>query len=79
MDMVSEWKGLVIKGKRSLIGEGMKQCSIALKDEGKNDGEFCSFVTTGDSWSMIRYDGKAFSVTQDGYLIEGMETRRSCG
>jgi len=50
---------MVVEGKRSSIGQAMKQCLLSLKDVGGNNGgsEVYGFVTTGESWRMIRYDG----------------------
>lgn len=50
---------LVIEGKGSSFGEAMKQCLLVMKDMRKNNGggEVYGFVTTGESWRMISYDG----------------------
>lgn len=38
-------------------------------DEGMRDnntgGEVYGFVTTGESWQMLKYDGALFQMTQD--------------
>ena len=54
---------MIIEGKRGAMGEAMQQCLLSLKDAGDGGGEVYGFVTTGDSWRMIRYDG-AFRMTE---------------
>ncbi|RPB29791.1 hypothetical protein L211DRAFT_832492 [Terfezia boudieri ATCC MYA-4762] len=65
---------LIVEGKRGSTREARKQCLLAMKDcwdnidvmkKGKND-DVCvlyGFVTTGEDWSMIRYDGSTFVMT----------------
>ena len=57
IDRVSVSEGrfvMVVGGKRSSIGQAMKQCLLSLKDMGDNNGggEVYGFVTTGESWRM---------------------------
>ena len=54
----------------------MKQCLLALKDMRENNGvgEVFGFVTTGESWQMLSYDGASFRVTCEMHvLFDGME------
>ncbi|KAF8532805.1 hypothetical protein BDD12DRAFT_809643 [Trichophaea hybrida] len=56
---------LIVEAKRSSLGQAMKQCLLAMKDMRDNNGgvdEVYGFVTTGESWRMISYDG-TFQVT----------------
>ena len=62
MDLVSvtdEKFVIIIEAKRASLGQGMKQCLLATKDGWDNNGGgvIYGFVTTGDHWRMIRYDG----------------------
>ncbi|KAF8454351.1 hypothetical protein BGX38DRAFT_1328574 [Terfezia claveryi] len=49
-----------------LLGAGMGQCLLSMKDMGDNNngGFVYGFVTTGDSWRMLSYDGVLFRVTE---------------
>lgn len=55
----------VIEAKRSSLGEAMKQCLLAMKDIQDNNGggDVYGFITTGDSWQILRYDGTSIDVT----------------
>ncbi|KAI5839540.1 hypothetical protein DFP73DRAFT_208286 [Morchella snyderi] len=56
---------LIVEAKRSSLGLAMKQCLLAMKDMRANNGgvgAVYGFVTTGESWRMISYDG-TFQVT----------------
>lgn len=48
----------------SSVGLAMKQCLLAMKDMRDNNGggTVYGFVTTGESWRMLSYDG-AFQLT----------------
>lgn len=65
---------LVMEAKKGSTGEARKQCLLAMRDcwdnndgmkEGNNDdaGVLYGFVTTGEDWAMIRYDGSTFEMT----------------
>ncbi|RPB27442.1 hypothetical protein L211DRAFT_546945 [Terfezia boudieri ATCC MYA-4762] len=47
---------LIIEAKRSTLGEAMKQCLLSMKDAWDNNGGgiLYGFVTTVESWQMIR-------------------------
>jgi len=56
---------MVIEVKRSSLGEAFKQCLLSMRDmrDCNGVGKVYGFVTTGESWQMIRYDGMYFQVT----------------
>lgn len=57
---------LIIEAKRESLGAAMGQCLLAMKDLGDSNhgGVAYGFVTTGDSWRMLRYDSdRSFLVT----------------
>ncbi|KAF8430201.1 hypothetical protein EV426DRAFT_708345 [Tirmania nivea] len=56
----------IIEVKRESLGAAMKQCLLSMKDMGNsnNGGAVFGFVTTGESWSMLRCDGTVFQVTE---------------
>jgi len=65
----------VIEARRSSLGEAMKQCLLAMKDVRDNNGggRVYGFVTTGESWRMLGYDGTSFALTEKiEVLFEGM-------
>lgn len=53
---------LIIEAKRTSLGQSMKQYLLTMKDRwGSNSGGVLyGFVTTGESWRMIRYGGILF-------------------
>ncbi|KAF8543477.1 hypothetical protein BDD12DRAFT_874574 [Trichophaea hybrida] len=59
----------IVEAKRSSLGLAMKQCLLAMKDN-NGGGTVYGFVTTGDSWRMIRYDG-TFQVTDKFEILFG--------
>jgi len=76
MDLVSvddEKFILIVEAKRSSLGQAMKQCLLAMKDMRDNNGgvgEVYGFVTTGEFWRMISYDG-TFRMTNTIILVFG--------
>ncbi|KAG0639565.1 pyridoxal phosphate-dependent transferase [Tuber brumale] len=50
---------LVVEAKRAALGEAIKQCFLALKDirDLNGGGTVYGFVTMGDSWRMISFNG----------------------
>jgi len=62
---VAEYLMLIIESKPSL-GEAIKHCLLAMKDMwSKNGGgKVYGFVTTGDDWRMVSYDGIIFWMTE---------------
>ena len=57
---------LIVEAKRSSLGAAMEQCLLPMKDVGdsSNGSVVCSFITTGESWRMLSYDGASFQVTE---------------
>ncbi|RPA93688.1 hypothetical protein L873DRAFT_1645810, partial [Choiromyces venosus 120613-1] len=53
---------LIIEGMTGTAEEAMKQCLLSLKDIRDNNGggEVYGFITTGETWQMLRYDGTSF-------------------
>ena len=67
---------LAIEAKRGSLGQGMRQCLLAMKDMRDNNGggAVFGFVTTGEFWKMLRYDGKSFQITRAiVVLFDGMK------
>ncbi|KAG0635650.1 hypothetical protein HOY80DRAFT_981146, partial [Tuber brumale] len=55
----------VVEAKKSSLGEAKRQCLLAMKDMGDRNGGgvVYGFVTTGEQWQMLRYDGAVFTQT----------------
>jgi len=57
----------------------MKQCLLGMKgmkDRGAR-GEVYGFITTGEVWRMLKYDGESFRLTTKfSVLFGGMEYRK---
>lgn len=69
----------VIEAKRSSLGQAMKQCLLAMKDmrDKSKKGEVYGFITTGDDWRMVTYDGSKFRMTDKfTVLFDTMHRRR---
>jgi len=60
----------VVEAKRSSLGQAKWQCLLSLKDIGdKNGGGIVyGFVTTGEQWQVIMYDGITFTQS-DRFLV----------
>lgn len=58
---------LVIEAKRDNLGSAIKQCLLSMKDMRDIDGSgtVYGFVTVGDVWQMIHYDGTTFGMGED--------------
>ncbi|KAG0639089.1 hypothetical protein HOY80DRAFT_1001257 [Tuber brumale] len=56
----------VIEAKRSSLAQALKQCLLAVKDMGDNNGGgvVYGFITTGSVWQMMTYDGKSWRLTE---------------
>ena len=70
---------LVVEAKRSNLVETMKQCLLAMYDMWKiNDrGVLYGFVTTGEDWRMLTYDGREFAVTRKfSILFDGFQENK---
>ncbi|KAG0638155.1 hypothetical protein HOY80DRAFT_1137754 [Tuber brumale] len=61
----------LVEAKKSSLGEGKRQCLLAMKDMGDRNGGglVYGFATTGEQWQMLRplpgTDGRALQVSQD--------------
>ncbi|KAF8418620.1 hypothetical protein EV426DRAFT_618912 [Tirmania nivea] len=57
---------LIVEAKRASTGQAIKQCVLSLKDAWDNNegGEVYGFVTSGEQWRMIKFDGKSFVATE---------------
>ncbi|PUU80617.1 hypothetical protein B9Z19DRAFT_1106959 [Tuber borchii] len=53
---------LIIEAKRILMGQAMAQILLAMRDASDNNsgGIIYGFVTTGEDWRMLSYDGRDF-------------------
>ena len=66
---------VVIEYKLPFYGAAKQQCMLEMKDmrECNGGGEMYGFVTTGEDWQMIKYDGRAFTQTEKfAVLFRGM-------
>lgn len=56
---------LIVEAKRSSLGQAMKQCLLAMKDmrDSNGEGKVYGFVTTGEQWQMLEYNGTSFRKT----------------
>jgi len=56
----------VVEAKKTDLGLAKKHCFLALKDMQANNGggTVYGFVTTGEHWQMVSYDGQAFIQTE---------------
>ncbi|RPB01494.1 hypothetical protein L873DRAFT_1803199 [Choiromyces venosus 120613-1] len=50
---------LIVEAKKASLGEARKQCFLSLKNmrDRNGGGTVYGFVTMGDSWRMISFDG----------------------
>ncbi|KAG0633431.1 hypothetical protein HOY80DRAFT_991622 [Tuber brumale] len=57
----------VVEAKKSSLGEAKRQCLLAMKDMGDRNGGgmVYGFVTNGEQWQMLRYDGTVFTQTHN--------------
>ena len=64
---------LVVEAKRSSLGQAMRQCLMVMKDTRDNNGGgvIYGFVTTGESWQMLSYDGKDFCLSRKIHSVFG--------
>jgi len=52
----------IIEAKRSFVAKALRQCLLAMYDMRANNGrgKVYGFVTTGEFWQMLEYDGAFF-------------------
>ncbi|PUU73691.1 hypothetical protein B9Z19DRAFT_1111067 [Tuber borchii] len=55
----------VVEAQKAFIGQARRLCMLALKEMGDNNpgGVLYGFVTSGDCWRIIRYQGGIFTQT----------------
>jgi hypothetical protein len=69
----------IVVPKSTSLGLAMKECLLAMKDMRDNNGggEVYGFITIGEYWRMLRYDGKEFCITRDIHvLFQGMDQEK---
>jgi len=69
----------IIESKRTTVGLGIRQCLLAMFDMFKHcgNGKAYGFVTTGEQWRMIVYDGTRFQMTETFFALFGaMDTNK---
>ena len=61
---------LIVEAKKVSLGEARKQCFLSMRDMQENNGggTIYGFITTGDSWRMVSYDG-GFRITEKMELL----------
>ncbi|KAF8431872.1 hypothetical protein BGX38DRAFT_1277047 [Terfezia claveryi] len=67
IEIMKEWYFLIIEARRDLLGTALDQCLLAMKDicDRYHGGVVAyGFVTTGDSWRMLSYDGASFMMSE---------------
>lgn len=67
---------LIVESKPSL-GEAIKHCLLAMKDmwSTNGSGKVYGFVTTGEDWRMVSYDGITFEMTEKFTVLSTSESR----
>ncbi|KAG0632804.1 hypothetical protein HOY80DRAFT_731632 [Tuber brumale] len=65
---------VVVEAKKTSLGEAMKQCFLSLKDmwDCNGGGTVYGFVTMGDFWRMVSFDGTFKKSQVVGLLFETM-------
>ncbi|RPA88901.1 hypothetical protein L873DRAFT_1634033, partial [Choiromyces venosus 120613-1] len=65
---------LIVEAKKVSLRNVRKQCFLAMKDmwDYNGGGTVYGFVTMGDDWRMISYDGKFQMSERVGLLFETM-------
>jgi len=69
----------VVEGKGGSVGKAMRQCLLAMKDMRDNNagGKVYGFVTTGETWQMLEYDGEVFQKTNSfSVLFDSMDREK---
>lgn len=80
-ELESEDFMFVVETKLPNLGQGIKQCVLAMKDMHGNNGSglVYGFATTGKSWQMLKYDGNSFQLSEEMMILfsrMGTERRR---
>ncbi|KAF8419541.1 hypothetical protein EV426DRAFT_676743 [Tirmania nivea] len=66
---------IIIEAKRPSVGQAMKQCLLSMFNMRGNNGsgKVFGFITTGESWRMVSFDGTLFQLTYKfDVMFEGM-------
>lgn len=65
ISVMKQWFILIIEAKRSSLGEAIRQCLLTMRDMWNNSGrgQVYGFVTTGEVWGIVRYDGVNFQMS----------------
>ena len=69
VDLVATKKNafvLVVEAKRSNVGSAVRQCLLALNymRDANGGGKVFGFITTGEDWRVVVYDGNRFEMTE---------------
>ena len=82
MDLISVKESnyvFIIEAKASSLGQAMEQCLLSMKDarDDNGGGVLYGFITTGESWKVLKYDGASFQMTRKiDILFDGMDQER---
>lgn len=78
IEIMEEKYIFVIEAKRDSLGKAMGQCLLAMKDMGDSNhgGIVYGFVTTGDTWRMLRYDASDGSFLVSNKIEVAFDTMR---
>ena len=75
VDMISvgQENFIFVVESKSSVGKAMRQCLLAMKDmrDNNGDGKVYGFVTTGENWQMLEYDGTSFRMSESIAVIFG--------
>ena len=82
MDIISVWDErfvLIVESKMSQIESAKNQCLLSMWDMWQNNGagEVYGFMSSGEEWRMVKYDGVKFIMTRSfKAMFEGMEKEK---
>ena len=82
MDIISVWDKrfvLIVESKKSQIQSAKNQCLLSMWDMWQNNGagEVYGFMSSGEEWRMVKYDGVKFIMTRSfKAMFEGMEKEK---
>ncbi|KAG0137528.1 hypothetical protein HOY82DRAFT_547712 [Tuber indicum] len=64
---------LIIESKRNVLGHAIRQCLLTMHDmfSLNGEGKAYGFVTTGELWRMVSYDGITFQITDTFLAVPG--------
>lgn len=69
---------IIIEAKSRSLGEALKQCCLAMKDarDTNGGGYVYGFITTGESWRLITYNGQFHMTDKMDLLLDRMHDRK---